>query len=645
MCGIVGVLDPHQRRPADGTERMLTEMAATMTPRGPDGSGVWVEPETGVGFGHRRLSILDLSPAGAQPMLSADERWVITFNGEIYDHAELAAELDALGVQRRGHSDTEILLEAIARWGVESVLDRIDGMFAFAVWDRRERRLTLARDRMGEKPLYVGTLGNGEVVFGSTLDAIRAHPDFDRPVDHDALALFFRYKYVPAPYSVFRGFRKLEPGCLVEIAADGTIGTPRPYWSYFDVVARGATFGGSPDDAVDELDELLRRSVSRRMVADVPVGAFLSGGIDSSTVVAIAQQVSSTPVRTFTIGSTSADFDESSDARKVADHLGADHTELVVTDADALAVVDQLGGMYDEPFADSSQIPTHLVSELARRSVTVALSGDAGDELFAGYNRYVWVPAIWDRINRVPASVRGVGAGAARQVPPSWFDSAARALPANRRPRQLGLKVSKVLGIADAPDPETVFHRLVSHWQDPEQLVPGASEPPTIHTDRSQWPTTGGIVEHMAAVDAVTYLPDDILVKVDRATMSVSLEGRIPLLDRSIVEFAASLPIDVRMRDGQAKWPLRQLLSRYVPREMFERPKSGFGVPIEEWLVGPLRPWAEEHLFSEPVRDVLDVSLVQRAWRDHRNGRRNHAYELWDIIMFSVWCEHRGIRP
>ncbi len=640
MCGITGVLDPARRRPAAATDAIVRRMADVMVDRGPDASGTWVDEHAGIGLGHRRLSIIDLSEAGAQPMVSADARWVMTYNGEIYDHEDLAADLDAAGIERRGHSDTEILLEAIARWGVEPTLRRIDGMFAFAVWDRRDRRLTLARDRMGEKPLYVGTLGDGEVVFASTVDSIRAHPEFDLSVDVDAVASFLRYKYVPTPLSIYRGVRKVPPGCIVNVDERGSIGPPEPYWSFFDVVSAGV-LDGDPFAQVDELDRLLRRSVRRRMVADVPVGAFLSGGVDSSTVVAIAQQESSAPVRTFTIGSDESDFDESSDARAVARHLGTDHTELVVTEADALAVVDRLGAMYDEPFADSSQIPTRLVSELARRDVTVVLSGDGGDELFAGYNRHVWVPAIWAKVGGLPASVRRGAARAGRAVPPAWWDRGSRVLPASRRPRQLGLKVGKVATVLDADDEYDVFHRLVSHWQEPAALVLGASEPPSIFIDRSLWPATAGIVDHMTALDTVTYLPDDILVKVDRATMSVSLEGRIPLLDRGIVELAARMPVSTKKRDGVSKWPLRQVLSRYVPATLTDRPKSGFGLPIESWLRGPLRSWAEDRLFSPTSRRFFSQEPLRARWQEHLGGRRNAAYELWDVIMFVEWYVER----
>ena len=642
MCGIVGVLDFEAARPEAQTDRILSAMAAQLTSRGPHGSGSWVDEVVGIGLGHRRLSIIDLSPHGAQPMDSADGRLAITYNGEIYNHRELATDLRADGVRFHGHSDTEVLVEAIARWGLPRALDRVDGMFAFAVWDRAQRTLTLVRDRMGEKPLYYCTLRSGEFVFGSTLDALRAHPDFDRPVDRDALALYFRHKYVPAPWSIFEGVRKLEPGCLLSVGEGGRSATER-YWSFFDVVQRIDRFTGTPEDAVEELDRLLCTSVGERLVADVPVGAFLSGGIDSSAVVAAAQRVSTQPVRTFTIGSTTTDYDESSDARAVAECLGTDHTELTVTDSEALKVIERIGGIWDEPFGDSSQVPTLLVSELAHHEVKVALSGDGGDELFLGYNRYSWVPRIWGAAAQVPLSVRRAVAPLGRQVPPGWFDRAATLIPRQRRPRMLGLKASKVLGVLDAPTAESAFNRLCSHWTNPQGLVVGSAEPPTVHSDSRLWPKTAGIVEHMAAVDTVTYLPDDILTKVDRATMSVSLEGRVPLLSRRIVEFAAGLPVDLRIREGAQKWPLRRVLAKSVAPELFERPKSGFGVPIEEWLRGPLRDWAEAHVHGSAVSGFLDPSVVRTAWDQHLSGRRNLAYPLWDVLMFSAWSEQRGI--
>lgn len=643
MCGIVGVLDPSRSRSQEDTRELLRVLSEPIVARGPDGEGVWIDESAGIGLGHRRLAILDLSEHGHQPMLSADGRYVITYNGEVYNQAELKRALEAHGSRFRGHSDTEFLVEAVSRWGVERTLDRIDGMFAFAVWDRNERVLVLARDRMGEKPLYFGRLRTGEVMFGSSLDSFRAHPSFDAGVDRDALALFFRHKYVPAPFTVYAGISKLEPGHVLRIGADGLLGDPTPYWSYLDATSRGRTYSGTPEEAADQLDDLLRQSVRRQLVADVPVGAFLSGGIDSSLIVAIAQQESSDTVRTFTIGSESSSYDEASDAARVAAHLQTDHTSLVVTAGDALRVVERLGTMYDEPFADSSQIPTFLVSQLARRDVTVALSGDGGDELFCGYNRYRWVPSIWQKASRLPSGVRKFGARAGRSIPPAAWDRASLLVPRDKRPRQLGLKVAKVLDVLDAGSPEEVFHRLVSHWPRPTELVQGSSARHTMHTDRARWPTSNNIVEHMMAIDAVTYLPDDILAKVDRASMSVGLEARVPFMNREIVEFAAGLPLRMLTEGGRSKALVRDVLARYVPRELVDRPKAGFGVPIDEWLRGPLRGWSEDRLMGDVAGHFLDRRVIERSWSDHLSGRVNNAYRLWDVLMFVEWASARGI--
>jgi len=643
MCGIVGVFDPRGVRRAEETAALLERMAERMAFRGPDGHGVWTDDSTGAGLGHRRLAVLDLSEHGHQPMSSADGRWVITYNGEIYDHRSVADDLRAIGVELRGTSDTEVLVEAIAHWGLEPTLQRVDGMFALGLWDRRDRRLHLARDRMGEKPLYHGRLPTGEIVFGSNLDALTVHPDLDATIDRDALSLFFRYKYVPAPWTIYRGISKLLPGTILTVEPDGSFGDPVPYWSLAELAERRGSFGGSPREAVDELDRLLRRSVSDRLVADVPVGAFLSGGIDSSAVVAIAQQESSHPVQTFTIGSTDSRFDESSPARAVAAHLGTDHHELIVTDADVLGVVDSLGRMYDEPFADSSQVPTRLVSELARGRVTVALSGDGGDELFAGYNRYVWAPRVWNQLARLPEPARRRAAQIVSKVPPATWDRASRVVPERRRPRMAGVKVAKVAGIADSLSPEELYLRLVSHWRSPEQLVRGSTEPSTLASSPGRWPSGADLVGRMQTVDSLTYLPDDILAKVDRASMSVSLEARVPLLARDVVEFALTLPTDLLIREGRSKWPLREVLSRYVPTALVDRPKAGFGLPLDQWLRGPLRGWATERLSSSTVESCLDADLVQDAWRRHLSSSENRAYELWDVLMFVEWCDARGL--
>ncbi|UDY33929.1 asparagine synthase (glutamine-hydrolyzing) [Dermatobacter hominis] len=644
MCGIAGLLDPTGSSTGDELAAIASAMAGEVAHRGPDGHGTWVDPAAGVGLGHRRLSILDLSDAGAQPMTSADGRWVLAYNGEVYNHRELGRRLVAEGVRLRGHSDTEVLVEAIAAWGLGRALERCEGMWAFAVWDRRERRLTLARDRVGEKPLYYGTAGRA-VVFASGLDALAAHPDFDRTISADAVCGLMRYKYVPAPLAIFRDACKLPPGCTVVVEADGSVGEPVAYWSYAEVVEQAAArpFEGSITEAVDELEQLLASSVSRRLVADVPVGAFLSGGIDSSTIVAAMQAVASGPVATFTIGSPDSGFDESDDARRVARHLGTRHHELIATGADALAVVDLLPVVYDEPFADSSQIPTFLVSQLARRHVTVALSGDGGDELFGGYNRYRWIPGIDRRLRRVPIGARRLAARIANRLPADRWDDVGRVIPERVRPRQLGLKVEKAASVAVLGGPEEMYLRVISHWPDPTAVVPRGTDPEVLAKRPERWPAVADGTARMMAVDLLTYLPDDILTKVDRATMAVGLEGRVPFLDRRIVEFAAALPMSMRSSDGESKVVLRRLLDRSVPRHLVDRTKTGFGIPLDAWLRGPLRGWASDLLDGPVASEWFDPTTLRTAWDEHRTGARNHGYRLWDVLMFLAWAEHRGL--
>jgi asparagine synthase (glutamine-hydrolysing) len=642
MCGIVGVLDRRTAHSDDELLHLVRSMGMPMEWRGPDAAGAWVDAGAGIAIGHRRLKVLDLSESAAQPMVSGDGRLVLSFNGEIYNFVEIRDNLVAAGHRFRGSGDTEVLLAAIQRWGVEATLERIDGMFAFAVWDRDARELVLARDRIGEKPLYYGRAGSA-FVFASALDPLRVHPQFDVTLDREALLLFFRHKYVPAPWSIYQSIRKLPPGCLLRIGEDGAFGEPEPYWRYFDVVeaAQRNPFEGSFEDAVDELDRLLVQSVARRVVADVPVGAFLSGGIDSSTVVSVMAEGPQT-VRTFTIGSSAADFDESGDARAIAAHLGAEHSELQVDGATALGVVPRLAQIYDEPFADSSQIPTYLVAQLARENVTVALSGDGGDELFGGYNRYSWLPAVWRRVERVPPPIRRAGARMINAIPPQGWDRFIRLAPPRVRPRQFGLKLAKVASIAPLASEHEMFHRLVSHWHNPADVVLQAQEPRTIHTDPARWPSSNGFVGQMMAIDTVTYLPDDILVKVDRATMAVSLEGRIPFLDREIVEFATSLPMSMKLHPSGNKAILRALLRRRVPSALVDRPKAGFGVPIEGWLRGSLKGWAEDLLFGTPaIREYIDVDPIREVWDEHQRHAANNAYTLWDALMFSSWLAER----
>lgn len=651
MCGLTGFWTPDQL--SNPLREVARRMADTLVHRGPDDAGVWVDEAAGLALAHRRLAILDLSPAGHQPMLSRSARYVIAFNGEIYNHVSLRDELEKLGAGEtawHGHSDTETLLVAFEAWGVEETLKRTVGMFAIALWDRETRTLTLARDRMGEKPLYYGWV-RGALVFGSELKAIRAFPGFDNGIARRALALFMRHNYVPAPWSIYENIWKLLPGCYVQLAELRSAPDQRnikPYWWSLRQMAEAGLrepFAGGEAEAVDELDRLLRQSLAGQMIADVPLGAFLSGGIDSSTVVAVMQAMASKPVKTFTIGFHEGEYDEARHAKAVALHLGTEHTEWYVTPQDALDVIPKLPALYDEPFADSSQIPTHLVSMLARRHVTVALSGDGGDELFGGYNRYFWTMRLWRKLDRIPLPLRKLAAQGVRALSPAaWnrlFGLAAPVLPERLRFRLPGDKLHKAAGLFAAKRPEEVYLRLVSHWEYPSEVVLGAEEPPTPITDPGAWLDCPDFERRMMYLDAITYLPDDILVKVDRAAMGVSLETRVPLLDHRLVEFAWRVPLEMKIRDGQGKWLLRQLLYRYVPKELIERPKMGFGVPIEHWLRGPLKEWAEDLLSEARLKreGFFDPQPIRSRWEEHLSGRRNWAYYLWDVLMFEAWRE------
>jgi len=645
VCGLVG-LAGSVGPDANGICR---RMADSIEHRGPNDSGIWVDGSAGVALGHRRLSIQDLSPLGHQPMVSASGRYVVAYNGEIYNFRQLQQELQSRGYTFRGHSDTEVLLAAVEAWGVEGALERFVGMFAFALWDREDRVLVLARDRLGEKPLYYGWQG-GSFIFASELKALRQHPEWKGEVDRDALALYMRHNYVPAPWSIYRGIRKLLPGTLLRIPAGlrpGELPEPEPYWSAAEVAEAGLRhpFQGTEDDAVEALDRLLRESLGDKMISDVPLGAFLSGGYDSSLVVALMQELSEQPVKTFSIGFHEEAYNEAHHAVKVARHLGTDHTELYVTSEEAMAVIPDLPRLYDEPFADSSQIPTFLVSRLARQQVTVILSGDGGDELFGGYNRYAQGLEILSRLHRLPRPARWLLAGSLRALPPGAWDRlfalASPLLPASMKVRLAGDKLHKLAGILGLEGEKALYRGLVSHWDAPEQVVPGSRERPTALTDPGRQARLEDFTDYMMFTDLVSYLPDDILVKVDRASMGVSLEARVPLLDHRIVEFAWRLPRRMKVRDGQGKWILRQVLYRYVPREIMERPKMGFGVPIDHWLRGPLREWAESLLDERRLREEgwFHPEPILRKWREHLSGQRNWAYHLWDVLMFQSWLE------
>ena len=641
MCGFVGFIGPPGAHGADELERLAARMAERLESRGPDDCGTWVSPSAGIALGHRRLSIIDLSTAGRQPMVSASGRSVIAYNGEVYNFAEIRHELEAEGRGFRSGSDTEVVLEACEAWGVERAVSQFIGMFAFALWDTRDRRLTLVRDRLGIKPLYWGRSG-GVRFFGSQPKAFLDHPGWRPEVDRDALAAYLRYAYVPAPHSIFRGVEKLEPGTIVEIDADGRE-RRRRYWDLRAIARDAARQRTVLDDAtaVDALDALLRDAVKRRMIADVPLGVFLSGGIDSSTVLALMQAQSDRPVKSFTIGFDEAGYDEARDAKRVARHLGTDHTELYVAPGHAQAVLPELASWYDEPFADSSQIPTCLVSEMTRRDVTVALSGDGGDEVFAGYNRYFRGAALWQCYGGWPHPLRAALALGLRALPASLWDTVFRPLPRSIRPPLVGDKIHKLADLLPLADEDAVYRRLISQWGDPQVPIRNGREPQGILWDPTVRGDLADFADRMQFLDTMTYLPDDILTKVDRASMAVGLEARVPLLDHRVVEFAWRVPVAMKARGGQGKWLLRQVLRRYVPERLTDRPKMGFGVPVGAWLRGPLRDWAESLLTESRLRNggYLDPAPVRDAWAEHLSGRRNHQNRLWTVLMFEAWRE------
>jgi asparagine synthase (glutamine-hydrolysing) len=652
MCGFAGAFEPGV--PDDAWRSRLSAMAGALVHRGPDDEGLWWDAGTGIGLAFRRLAILDLSAEGHQPMTSASGRYVIAFNGEVFNFAALREELDREGFRNwRGHSDTEVMLAAVETWGLVPAVSRFVGMFAFALWDRADRRLHLVRDRLGIKPLSWGRCGN-VLLFGSEMTALRRHPAFDAPLDRNAIASFLRFNFVPSPGSAFAGFRKLEPGTIrtFDLAAGAVRGEGalERYWSFRDVVERGIErpFDGTDGEALDELERRLQESVRLRMIADVPLGAFLSGGVDSSLVVALMRRAGTGPVKTFTIGFEEPDYDESGFAREVARRLGTEHTEQILGASETLAAVPRVAALFDEPFSDSSQIPTLLVSELARRHVTVSLSGDGGDESFAGYKRYALAADLERSLGRVPYPLRRVLAGALCAVPVG---------PANRRLGFLdpwlrrygsggaaGDKIRKLAELLALPDGRAVYLDLLSHWKRPESVVPGARELTRLADTIGLPDAIGDAVERGMADDTLAYLPDDILVKVDRTSMSVGLEARVPLLDHRVVEFAWRLPRRAKVRDGRGKWALRELLYRHLPRELVDRPKMGFGLPIDHWLRGPLRPWAEDLLSEERLRreGLLDPAPVREKWTEHLSGRRNWHYYLWDVLMLESWRDsHR----
>ena len=627
-----------KRYRAHELDGIASNMAYCLTHRGPDDQGVWIDGEVGVAFAHTRLAIIDLSLAGAQPMVSSCGRYVLSYNGEVYNATELREELIAVGRQFRGHSDTEVMVEGFAVWGVRQTVERLIGMFAFAVWDRADRKLTLVRDRLGIKPLYWGHAGRS-VVFASELKALATLPGWQGEIDREALAAFLCYGYVPAPSSIYRGIKKLQPGTMLECGEDGEL-KQTAYWSLAEVAERGqaSRLEIEGQAAVEMLEGLLTDSVRRHMVADVPLGMFLSGGIDSSTVAALMQANSAQPIRSFTIGFREEAYDEAAHARDVAAHLGTEHTELYVTPAEAQAVIPKLPSIYDEPFADSSQIPTYLVSEMTRRHVTVALSGDGGDEVFAGYNRYGQGLALARTMRRLPRAMRMTFGSAIRFLPPDAWDRVFSMVPERHRPSLPGDKMHKLADVLPM-DVEGFYQSLVTQGSDASGLVLGQGASLDYCARGPRRDEFADDMSWMQFTDTLTYLPDDILTKVDRASMAVALEVRVPLLDHRVVELSWRLPQRLKMRGNEGKWLLRQIAYKYLPKRLLKRPKMGFGVPLDQWLRGPLKNWAEDLLNPTSLRacGLLKPEPITERWIEHQTGDRNWHHFLWNVLMFEAW--------
>lgn len=647
MCGFSGILDLSGRTNLD----ICKVMSDAISHRGPDDDGLWLDKQAGIALGHRRLSILDLSPEGHQPMNSVSGRYVIAYNGEVYNFKKLRSRLEKQSVLFRGHSDTEVVLAAIEVWGLDAALAEFVGMFAFALWDKKEKNLHLVRDRLGIKPLYYGWV-NQAFVFGSELSALVVLPGFKNQINRNALALMMRHNYIPAPYSIYEDIYKLRPGHHLIIQNEQTRDPViRSFWSAKSIAEAGLStpFSGDDNEAIDKLDGLLRKVVGQRMVSDVPLGAFLSGGYDSTMVVAQMQAQSSQPVRTFSIGFHEQGHNEAHYAKAIASHLKTDHTELYVTPEDAMAVIPLLPTLYDEPFSDSSQIPTYLVSKMARQHVTVSLSGDGGDELFGGYNRYFWGERIWNNIGWAPTGARAMLAKGIHTIPcHSWdriFNALGAFIPSKYRFHMPGDKLHKLAEILSVKSADALYQNLVSHWKDPTELVLDSREPLTALTDENQKAALVDFTQRMMFSDLVSYLPDDILTKVDRASMGVSLEVRVPLIDHRVVEFAWSLPHHMKVRNGEGKWILRRVLDRYVPREMLDRPKMGFGVPIDSWLRGPLKDWAEALLDERRLKDeqYFNPAPIREMWQQHLSEKQNNQYYLWDVLMFQAWYEEHKV--
>lgn len=654
MCGLAGVYSINCSSQARATD-VCTAMTAELVHRGPDDAGIWQDGRGRIALGHRRLSILDLSPLGHQPMVSSTGRYVIVFNGEIYNHLIIRSELESSstcagrGTPWRGHSDTETILAAVECWGVERTVAKLNGMFAAAVYDNHEQSLYLFRDRMGEKPMYYGWVGN-IFVFASELKAITAVPGFTRTIDIQALQLYMQFGYVPGPFSIYKGIFKLRQGTMLKLdrsAQPGELPPSCPYWELTSfVLPTNCERRFSDSEVVDRFETLLNASVKQQMLSDVPLGAFFSGGLDSSLIVSLMQKHSTERVKTFTIGFREAGYNEADYARDIAHYLGTDHTELYVTPQDAMDIIPQLPCIYDEPFADNSQLPTILLSRLTRQQVTVALSGDGGDELFGGYNRYLAVNRLASVLQYSPVPLRQALASVVAKLHLERYEKTILALltrmPLRFHVPQVAEKILKLSELLAKESIKDIYGSIVTKWDNGAGIVKADRTPLTSGCDPvEELAPLLRSVEGMMIVDALTYLTDDILVKVDRAAMAVSLETRVPFLDHSVVEFAMQLPLVYKIRNGKGKWIVRELLQRYLPSTYFERPKSGFGVPVGKWLRGPLRDWAEELLAPKRLgrHDYFDVALVQQVWQEHLSERKNHHAKLWTLLMFEAWLD------
>ena len=643
MCGLTGFFWCHERQNQLPTKHDLENMTLSLTHRGPDDSGIFLDKELGIGLGHRRLAIRDLSPLGAQPMRSSCGRFIIVYNGEIYSNKELAQELAACGRVLKSTSDTELIVEAFAEWGVKGALPRLNGMFAIAAFDTNTRTLHLLRDRLGIKPLY-WSYSDGKIIFGSELKALKALRKWKFEINENSLASFMRHNYIPAPNTIYKNVFKLEPGTRITISQNGEPEITH-YWNFLDVARKASQnlHETSSGQIVEDLEKLLQDSVRRRMVSDVPIGALLSGGIDSSTISALmAETAVHRKIQTFSIGFLEKGYDEAPYAKAVAEHLQTEHTELYATPQDAIELVERMPVIYDEPFADSSQIPTALVSILTKRHVTVVLSGDGGDELFAGYNRYNAGYQLATRVNKFPPILREVFSRCLSLLPTKLLTIAGHAMPGRLQINQLGHKIAKVAELSKNQDVDEIYRSMISHWQQPEDLVPRAKEHKGILWDKSISTNFPNFLDRMQALDTMTYLPDDILTKVDRASMAVGLEARVPFLDHRVVEYAWHIPRELKINSGQSKWPLRQILAKRIPKHLIERPKMGFGVPLDDWLRGPLKDWGYDLLDKQKLinQSFLNADLVRKKWQLHQGGE-NHAYSLWNVLMFQSWLHNQ----